>query len=523
MTQPTEAARAAPATLAKIIATLGPASESPACVRALITSGVHVFRLNFSHGSLDDHARRLAIVRAAAIELNQPVALMGDLQGPKIRLGKIADPGVQLVEGQDAVIIDDLSEPIDLSVPTAVLSSGYPNLGACVLPGHRVLINDGALRLHAVPHLPGDAPGHLRCVVDSGGGGVATSNKGINLPDTTLSTSPITERDWACVEWAVAHGLDFLALSFVQTEKEILELKHALAGMCPIDFATESTGIGSFIPVIAKIEKPLAVERIDAILDAADAIMIARGDLGVEMDLAGVPAIQQRLLAKADEWGKPSIVATQMLESMITSGVPTRAEVSDVATAIRDGADCVMLSAETAAGRDPVLVVQTMRRIVAAAELRLSELDDRPSPAARLTASRYRTAALAHGAFHVAHDFGARVVACWSQEGGTARYLSQTGLRVPIVAYTNDPRQVRRMALLRAVTPRLTPIPDPPTLAEFNRQVDADLLSMRWVRQGDPIILVAGRPLGIKGATTSLSAHTVGNPLSGFMQDSAWS
>lgn len=509
--------RAAPATLAKIIATIGPASERPEVVRDLISAGVHVFRLNFSHGSLDAHRARLRVIRDVAAELRQPVAVLGDLQGPKIRLGTLPDGGVLVPPSGEVALVDAITVSTDPTRPCTRLLSGYAGLGARVQPGQRVLINDGAIRLSAIDRAPNDDSSVLRCRIELGG--LATSNKGINLPDTDLGVSPITARDWECVEWAVAYGVDFLALSFVQSGDEIRELKRALAGMCPLDFATDHTGVGSFIPVIAKIEKPRALNNLDDIFDAADAIMVARGDLGVEMDLAEVPHVQRLLLEKADEWGKPSIVATQMLETMIESSTPTRAEVSDVASAVRDGADAVMLSAETAVGKHPALVVETMRRVIAATERHLMQRDDAPTPPARLIKSKYRTAALAHGAFHVAHDYGARVVACWSQEGGTARYLSQTGIRVPIVAYTSDARQVRRMALLRGVTPRLMEVPDPPSLAEFNRRVDADLQRIGWVLPSDPIVLVAGRPLGTRGATTALAVHTVANPLSGFMQD----
>jgi pyruvate kinase len=321
--------------------------------------------------------------------------------------------------------------------------------------------------------------------------------------------------------------------------------------------ASTSVDHTSRIPVIAKIEKPQALDRIDEILEVADGLMVARGDLGVEMDLAEVPIIQKRLIAKCDEFGKPCIVATQMLETMIENSSPTRAEVSDVANAILDGADCVMLSAETATGKYPVITVETMRRITAAAERKLNESITAPSPAARLIKSKYRTAALAHGAWHVAHDIGAKLIACWSQEGGTARYLSQTGLTIPIIAYSSDERQVRRMALLRGVTPRHIPllpsalspalagemsrgsasdrggIPSsavevpfdlskPPelglTLAEWNARVEADLLQLGYLQLGDPIILVAGKPLGTKGATCTLAIHYTGNRSTGFMR-----
>jgi pyruvate kinase len=247
--------------------------------------------------------------------------------------------------------------------------------------------------------------------------------------------------------------------------------------------------------------------------------MVARGDLGVEMDLAAVPVVQKRLITKADEWGKPCIVATQMLETMIENSSPTRAEVSDVANAVIDGADAVMLSAETASGKHPTLVVETMRRIIASAESHHVHGIDAPTPSARLMASKYRTAALAHGAWHVAHDIGAKLVACWSQKGGTARYLSQTGLRIPIVAYSDDEREVRRMSLLRGVTARRMDVPFSGKLADWNRAVETDLTRLGWVRPGDPIVLLAGKPLGTRGATNTLAIHYIGNPSLGFLGD----
>jgi pyruvate kinase len=372
----------------------------------------------------------------------------------------------------------------------------------------------------------------LRCRVIVGG--IVSSRKGINLPDSSVQTSVITEQDWRHVEWAVAHGLDFLALSFVRKPEEVIELRQALMGMCALGTPVLRTGSGSFaqvpeplahpdaegarIPVIAKIEKPQALDCIDAIVEAADGIMVARGDLGVEMDLAEVPLVQKRLIAKCDEWGKPCIVATQMLETMIENSSPTRAEVSDVANAVLDGADAVMLSAETASGKYPALAVETMRRVSAAAERTLVDSITAPSPAARLIKSRYRTAALAHGAWHVAHDVGAKLIACWSQEGGTARYLSQTGPRIPIVAYSSDERYVRRMALLRGVTARHMPVPATGTLSEWNQLVEQDLLTLGWIQPGDPIVLVAGKPLGVKGATSTLAIHYTGNRTTGYMR-----
>ncbi len=538
-------------TLAKIVATIGPASDSPESVTRLIEAGVGVFRLNFSHGNLIDHERRVNTIRAAAKALGQPTAILGDLQGPKIRVGTLPAP-LTLDRGQAVVFLPSAAFTSDVQHrPSDIvhLPSDHPHLATDVLPGHRVLINDGAIRLLAIDREPGDAPHALRCRVTVGG--AVSSRKGINLPDSDVETSAITDQDWQHVEWAVAHGLDFLALSFVRKPEEVIELRKALMGMCaiggsPFRDAPPADSSGARIPVIAKIEKPQALDRIDEIVEAADGIMVARGDLGVEMDLAEVPLVQKRLIAKCDEFGKPCIVATQMLETMIESPVPTRAEVSDVANAILDGADAVMLSAETASGKYPVIAVETMRRVSAAAERTLAATITAPSPAARLIKSKYRTAALAHGAWHVAHDVGAKLIACWSQEGGTARYLSQTGLNIPIVAYSSDEREVRRMALLRGVTPRHMPLSPAPagemsersddrggspapynlsappqlglTLGEWNARVEQDLLTLGWIQPGDPIILVAGKPLGTKGATCSLAIHYTGNRTTGFMR-----
>jgi pyruvate kinase len=502
-------------TLAAIIATLGPASDAPETVRKLIEAGVSVFRLNFSHGTLDQQLKRLTTVRAAAKELGSPTAVLGDLQGPKIRVGDLGTSKVVLQAGCDVVFCPPGHQPSE-SPGTTALPCTYPGLAVEVLPGHRVLINDGAVRLIALDAARSDPADTLRCRVIIGG--EVSSSKGINLPDSDIKASAITERDWECVEWAVAHGLDFLALSFVRHAAEVRQLRKALAGMCPVDFSLEKTGAGALIPIVAKIEKPQAVADIDAILEASDAVMVARGDLGVEMDLAQVPVIQKKLIAKAHEWGKPCIVATQMLETMTENAAPTRAEASDVAHAIFDDADAVMLSGETAVGRNPVLVVETMRRIVAAAEESTSTWGPAPSPPQRLIESRYRTAALAHGAWYTARDLGAKLVVCSSQRGGSARYLAQNGMAIPIVAYSSDERETRRMALLKGVTPVFSQPPASGTLADWNRQVDAELIARGWAKQGDPVVLLAGRPLGSHGATNTMAIHYVGNTFTGFYQ-----
>jgi len=507
-------------TLAKIVATIGPASESPEMVRRLITAGVRVFRFNFSHGLPEDHENRLAVVRAAADELDMPVAVLGDLPGPKIRVGKVADPGIELATG-DEVLIDPgapASRAASGGGPT-ILSCTLAQLATDVEPGHKVLINDGAIRLLALERVAGATGAALSCRVIVGG--LVTSGKGINLPMSNLNVPAMTERDWRWAEWAVNKGVDFLALSFVRSADEILRLKDYLASVCSVRKEVDASGAPASIPVIAKMEKPQAVEAMESICEAADGIMVARGDLGVEIDLAMVPVVQKRLIACADSWGKPCIVATQMLETMTTSAIPTRAEASDVANAIFDGADAVMLSGETAIGKHPTLVVETMRRIIMAAEERMAEGIQHASPPRRAVEIRYRTAALAHAAWHAARDFGAVAVATWSQSGGAARYLAQTGFGVPILAYSSSQTQTRRMALQKGVFAiRMNPPPPnggPGELADWNAAVDRDLIKRGIAKEGDAIVLVAGRPLGVRNVTNCVALHRVGDRASGFM------
>lgn len=499
--------------LAKIVATIGPASESPEMVARLIEAGVGIFRFNFSHGSFDEHERRLATVRTVAKSMGRTIGCMGDLPGPKIRVGKVAEPGIELRVG------DDVEFATDLTIAEVVESNGsrlarfpttYPNLIDDVLPGQRVLINDGAIRMLAVE----GRGGALRCCVTVGG--LVTSNKGINLPESDISAPAITPKDWTIVEWAVRHGLDFLALSFVRSPKEIATLQDRLWSMCSIDKDHADAGHGSMIPVIAKIEKPQAVAQIDAIVQQADGIMVARGDLGVEMDIAQVPHVQKQIIASCERFGTPCIVATQMLETMIERSIPTRAEASDVANAILDGAGAVMLSGETAVGKHPALVVETMRRIIEATERTTARSAVSNTPAMVPDQGHELTAALAHAAVEAAQEIGAAAVACWSQNGGTARYLSQNKLAVPILACSSNLRATRRMTLLRGVTPLHLEPPASGTLADWNEAVDEHLVRLRLAPKGTWAILLAGLPLGKAKRTNTLTIHRVGEGSTGY-------
>lgn len=506
----------APCKLTTIVATIGPASDTPELVRKLIESGVGVFRLNFSHGTLDSHASRLATIRSTADAMGRTVAVLGDLQGPKIRVGKIpatvGEPArsgggsILLAAGQDVILSAAANEAFMRPTPTGlepVLPLTYAPMVDEVEPGHRILINDGAIRMLAVERIP--AAKELRCRVTVGG--LVSSGKGINLPESDISAPALSEHDLDCMRWAVAHDLDYLALSFVRKAEEVEDLRRRIAELpCP-----SIPGESAWIPIVSKIEKPQAVKNLESIIAASDAIMVARGDLGVEMDIARVPVVQKRIVELCGEYGKPCIVATQMLETMIDSPIPTRAEANDVANAIFDGADAVMLSAETATGRHPCLVVETMSRIIECAEAHLRCLPVVANAPRQLVAEHRGTAALAHGAWAVAKDLGAKVVVVWSQNGGTARYLSQNRLHIPILAYSSSRRAAARMALYRGVFPICTQPPGNGTLADWNIAVDAEVLSRGLSSTGDTIVMLAGRPLGQAKATNTIAIHRIGD------------
>lgn len=501
-------------TLTKIVATIGPASESPAVLERLIDAGASIFRLNFSHGTNDEHKQRLDAIRETAKAKGVCIGVLGDLPGPKIRVGTVPDidenGGIELRLGQN-VLLDRSIEVAEIReepdgdhcevVPALPLT--YGGLVDEVQPGQRVLINDGAIRMLAVGTEPGGNA--VRCVVTVGG--TVTTRKGINLPETDMKVPALTERDREMVTWAVANELDYLALSFVRSGKEIEELRDLIIAENPDREP---------IPIIAKIEKPQALARIEEIAQVADAIMVARGDLGVEMDIPEVPPAQKRIIKAANDWGKPCIVATQMLETMIDSSIPTRAEASDVANAIFDRAGAVMLSGETAVGKHPALVVETMARIARSAECALARVEGKANPPQKLKQTRYRTAALAHGAWHLAEDLDATAIVCWSQLGGTARYLSQNDFDIPIIAWSSDPAATRRMALLRGVWPVFQQPPESGRLADWTDVVEAYLLEHHWVEAGDQVLLVAGRPLGTARVVNSLSVLEVGDPSGGY-------
>ncbi|HEB60243.1 MAG TPA: pyruvate kinase [Phycisphaeraceae bacterium] len=490
--------------LTKIIATIGPASDSLDMLVKLAREGVSLFRLNFSHGDLDGHAKNLKHIRKAEGIIGHPLGVIGDLSGPKIRVGKVVEGGIKVTTGQD--VIFQREEVVAEDAPVPVFSSTYPHLIDDVDQGHRILINDGAVRMLVI----GKEADRLICRVTVGG--LITSGKGINLPNSDLSAPALTEKDWRCVDWALAHEVDYLALSFVRRADEVLKLKDHIIrnATCSVPGASAFSS-DSDIPIIAKIERPEAIDNIDEIIDAADAIMVARGDLGVEMDLAEVPVIQKSIMMRCRNYGKPCIVATQMLQSMIDNPIPTRAEASDVANAIFDGADAVMLSGETAVGKYPDLAVSTMQRIALKTEEHRASVDSDDFRKEAEQATDDISTAIAAGARRIAHDIGADLIMCWSQLGGTARKLSQNDFHLPIIAFSNNISALRRMSLYRCVVPQQSAAAE--MLMDAVKIMDNSVMRAGWAKPDDLAILVLGKPLGKPGCTNRVTVHRVGREL----------
>ena len=400
----------------KILATLGPASNSVDRIEQLIAAGARAFRVNFSHGTLEEHARTVANVRAASEATGEAIAIVGDLCGPKMRLGPVVDGGVGLVPGSRVAFSKEhFTAEHPAGNEPAVFSTTFPDLVDEVRPGQRVLLDDGKVSLECTGHQDDGAARRLICEVVHGG--TVTTGKGVNLPDTELSTPALTDRDRECARFAVEHGIDALALSFVRSGDDVMELRTYLRELgVPDKYQPGKEGaIGDDtlppIPIISKIEKPQALEDIDNIILNSQLIMVARGDLGVEMDAADVPIIQKELIRRCHEHGRPVIVATQMLESMIAAPTPTRAEVSDVANAIIDGADVVMLSGETAVGQWPVEAVAMMNRVASHTN---EFLRRQPVTFSTPRKKESHAAALARGVASMTDGLDAKLVVLWA-------------------------------------------------------------------------------------------------------------
>jgi len=469
----------------KIVCTMGPASARRSTMEALLKAGMNVARINMSHGTHAGHAKVISELRSACKRLGKEVAILLDLQGPKIRVGKMAGGGVQLKEGDSLLLQVKAVEGNNVRVSTS-----YKNLPKDCKPGDPILLDDGKLRLRVVAVKGTDV--HTRVEV----GGLLKDHKGMNLPGVSLSTPSVTKKDLEDLRFGLSQGVNYVALSFVRHPDDVLKVQRYIAAR------------GHSTPVIAKIEKPEALEHLRAITRAADGIMVARGDLGVELDLDKVPMIQKEIIAMANANKALVITATQMLESMTDSPSPTRAEASDVANAILDGTDAVMLSGETAAGKFPVEACATMARICESTEssatyraLNLERMAHRPG------AGRSVAEAVSFAARAATEDLRVRAIICFTKRGHTARYLSKFRPEVPVYAFTPTPATRHEMGLYWGITPYPTQTANT-TDTLFRRAVDR-LKKDRRVSRGDLLVMLAGTPLALHGTVNFMKIHQV--------------
>jgi pyruvate kinase len=466
---------------AKIVCTLGPATSSPERIRGLVDAGMDVARLNFSHGTHDDHEQVYRYVREAAEASGRGVGVLADLQGPKIRLGRFADGSEEWRTGETVVITSE-----DIVGDHDRVSCTYRRLPAEVKPGDRLLIDDGKVALEVKAVVGGT---DIQCLVIEGG--PVSNHKGVSLPNVAVSVPALSEKDADDLRFALSIGADLVALSFVRSPDDI-KLVHEIMDE-----------VGVHRPVIAKIEKPEAVDHLEQIVNAFDGIMVARGDLGVEMPLDEVPLVQKRCVQLGRELAKPVIVATQMLDSMIENSRPTRAEASDVANAVLDGADAVMLSGETSVGRYPVLTVSTMARIVETTEagsISVPRLQHDP---------RTRGGALTSAASTIAQAIGAKALVAFSQTGDTVRRLARLHCQLPLLACTPEPAVYSQLALSWGV--QTFQVPFVHHTDDMFRQVDRTLLEDAAFVPGDYVVIVAGSPPGTPGSTNTLRVHQLGS------------
>jgi len=458
--------------------------NTPEQIRALVDAGMDVARMNLSHGSYDDHERVYRMVREAADATGHGVGIFADLQGPKIRLGKVAGGPLMLQQGQQFTVTTR-----DVPGDHEICPTTYMGLPGDVSAGDPILIDDGKVRLEVL-RVENDTDVVTRVEVP----GPVSNHKGINLPGVAVSVPAMSEKDIADLRWALHLTVDFIALSFVRSAADVEDVRKVM----------QEEGV--FLPVIAKIEKPQAIDNIEEIVDAFDGFMVARGDLGVECPLEDVPFLQKQVIEVARRHAKPVIVATQMLESMISSPRPTRAEASDVANAVLDGADAVMLSGETSVGAFPIETVQTMARIIASTEdhglARMAAIDWQP---------RTRGGVIAKAAAEVADRIGARYLVAFTQSGDSARRLSRYRGPIPTLAFTPIPVVRSQLALSWGVETFLGEFVE--HTDEMVHQVDESLLRIGRVEEGDLVVIIAGSPPGIPGSTNALRIHRMGDAI----------
>jgi pyruvate kinase len=471
----------------KIVATIGPATHEERMIRELIKAGINVTRINFSHGAYKDHAESIARIRNASRFLDQPVTILQDLQGPKIRTGEIKDNQVEIKAGQLLTLTtkQGLGDEHTVSVD-------YEDLPHSVQPDGRILLDDGNLEL-AVKSIGTDSV-ETEVIL----GGTLKSHKGVNLPGANLNIQAFTDKDKRDLAFGLEQGVDAIALSFVRSAQDISRLKQEIACLAPDRIDT---------PIIAKLERPEALNNLHDIIHAVDGVMVARGDLGVEMSPEAVPIAQKQIIRMANRHTKIVITATQMLESMINNPRPTRAEASDVANAIFDGSDAVMLSGETAVGKYPIKVVEMMNAIICQAENHITEWgpgkaimsEDIPQDDALF---------ITRAASELAHDRDVAAIAVFTSSGRTARMMSKGRPEVPILAFTPEERTYQRMAMMWGVTPHL--VPQAETVEVMLTHVEAAIIASTNLKPGQEVVLIAGFPIGAMRPANFALLHTIG-------------
>lgn len=467
----------------KIVATVGPATMDEGKLKAILSAGVDVVRVNCSHGTLEQHRKIAEEVRRISTELGKPVALLWDLQGPRIRVAELQQP-IELADGIEVTLT---TEPIDES--GLVIPVEAPYLATAVKPKQKILIDDGRIELEAV-----QTDGiRVKCKVVRGG--IVKSRKGINLPGAKLAVPILSEEDLRDLRNGLQVGTDFVAMSFVRSAEDIETLRTAIQAH------------GTDVPIIAKLERPEALERLDEILRVADGVMVARGDLGVEMPPEEVPIVQKRIIDEANRKFVPVITATQMLESMMESPRPTRAEASDVANAILDGTDAVMLSGETAVGKYPVEAVEMMRRIICKAEDELFR--KHPTYEGKAEGEPTIAHAISDAACLAAADVGAKAIVVFTQSGFTALLVSKRRPKATIIAFTPDEKVQRRLSLLWGVIPKLLPFTE--STDKLLSMLDEKLISEGLAKEGDIVVIIAGIPVPARGRANFLKIHQVGS------------
>ena len=448
-------------------------------VKALVEAGMDVARLNFSHGEHSDHETSYHRVRKASEATGRAVGILADLQGPKIRLGRFAEGKTEWANGESIRITVDECEGTHDRVSTT-----YKQLAADAQPGDRLLVDDGKVSL-VVEHVTGS---DVVCTVTEGG--PVSNNKGLSMPGMKFSVPPLSEKDIADLEFALKLGVDLIALSFVRSPEDV-EIVHEVMNR-----------VGRRVPVIAKLEKPEAVENLEAIVKAFDAVMVARGDLGVELPLEEVPLVQKRAIQIARENAKPVIVATQMLESMIENSRPTRAEASDVANAVLDGTDAVMLSGETSVGQFPIQAVRTMARIICAVE------ENSTSAPPLISVPRTKRGVICYAARDIGERLDAKALVAFTTSGDTVRRLARLHSRLPLLAFVTVPGLRSELALSWGTETFIVPPTD--STDDMIRQVDHSLLELGRYERGDLVIIVAGAPPGTVGSTNLIQVHRIG-------------